>query len=249
MHCVTTHDEKSAMIYDAEEAADWFERDCRPSSTQPLATSIGLQPRKQAQRHAPPSPGDASLQPTSDMGLETQHRPDAQVLARNIPYEFDFEIQQIIDAQTSFEWLHGFDFDLLPNPTTGPMTNEASPPSRSSSTIYCWDHGCRGREFSCSSNYRRHCREKSDFCEKAACPFCRHRFSRALARDVHLRKGRCKKAPVSARVEPSMVTSPSLSTCAQDHTEVLIDTSTSSSLERLGTLGNDFCRSRNGEAG
>ncbi|KAF1823121.1 uncharacterized protein K489DRAFT_380517 [Dissoconium aciculare CBS 342.82] len=226
------------MVHDTEETGTWLGRDCHPSSKRSPATGISLQPR-----HAPPTSGNASSQPTSDFSLETQHFPDAQFLA-NVQYELDLEIQQMIDAHTPPDWLHGFDLNSLSNQfdtTTATETNpkQASPQSSSSSIIYCWDHGCKGREFSCSSNYLRHCREKSGFCEKVACPFCGYRFSRATARDVHLRKGRCKMAPVSARarsdVEPSIDTSPS-SAYARNHPRFSFDTSTASFLERLGTL-------------
>ncbi|KAF2721776.1 hypothetical protein K431DRAFT_284467 [Polychaeton citri CBS 116435] len=56
----------------------------------------------------------------------------------------------------------------------------------------CWDHGCDGRTFSTLSNYRRHCREQSvSNAELVPCPTCGKRFTRATARDLHLRRQRC----------------------------------------------------------
>jgi hypothetical protein len=55
----------------------------------------------------------------------------------------------------------------------------------------CYQHGCEGRRFSSSENYRRHVRErnKSDI---TTCPFCAVIFTRKSNQDTHVRKGRCK---------------------------------------------------------
>lgn len=56
---------------------------------------------------------------------------------------------------------------------------------------YCWQHGCSGRSFSKLSNYRRHCREKTNI-TSASCPRCGKGFSRIAARDTHYSLGRCR---------------------------------------------------------
>ncbi|KAK2059294.1 hypothetical protein LY76DRAFT_512370 [Colletotrichum caudatum] len=52
----------------------------------------------------------------------------------------------------------------------------------------CWEHGCKGRQFSTQSNLRRHQREKSGQVTKATCPICGIEFTRTTARNVHLKK-------------------------------------------------------------
>lgn len=64
--------------------------------------------------------------------------------------------------------------------------------SISSDCIRCWQHGCGGRSFSNVSNYRRHCKEKSEHRTKASCPWCGQRFSRTAARDLHTSQERCQ---------------------------------------------------------
>ncbi|KAH8743335.1 hypothetical protein F5883DRAFT_362319, partial [Diaporthe sp. PMI_573] len=41
----------------------------------------------------------------------------------------------------------------------------------------CWEHGCKGREFSASKNLRRHQREKSAQGTKPRCPQCDAEFT------------------------------------------------------------------------
>jgi hypothetical protein len=59
------------------------------------------------------------------------------------------------------------------------------------SCIRCWQHGCEGRSFSNISNYRRHCKEKSELQTKAVCHRCGRTFSRTTSRDLHYRRQRC----------------------------------------------------------
>jgi hypothetical protein len=55
----------------------------------------------------------------------------------------------------------------------------------------CYQHGCSGRRFSSSENYRRHIRERSKS-DATKCPFCGAVFTRRSNQDFHVRKGRCK---------------------------------------------------------
>jgi hypothetical protein len=52
--------------------------------------------------------------------------------------------------------------------------------------LQCWDHGCRGRQFSNPSNLSRHRREKSRSTVVAPCPRCRKPFTRTTARKRHI---------------------------------------------------------------
>ncbi|KAF2720009.1 hypothetical protein K431DRAFT_102423 [Polychaeton citri CBS 116435] len=54
----------------------------------------------------------------------------------------------------------------------------------------CYDHGCRGRVFSCNENYRRHVREQERV-KVAHCKLCGLAFSRKSNRDKHTAKLRC----------------------------------------------------------
>jgi hypothetical protein len=55
----------------------------------------------------------------------------------------------------------------------------------------CWEHGCRGREFSAYKNLRRHQREKSAQEIKPCCSQCGAEFSRPYTRDHHIRNQIC----------------------------------------------------------
>lgn len=50
----------------------------------------------------------------------------------------------------------------------------------------CWEHGCKGRQFSSYSNLSRHQREKSGLTVVASCSWCRTTFTRTTARDKHM---------------------------------------------------------------
>nr|POE54278.1 hypothetical protein CFP56_77802 [Quercus suber] len=56
----------------------------------------------------------------------------------------------------------------------------------------CWLHGCNGRTFTNFSNYRRHCKERSDEYAKPVCPRCGREFLRETARDSHYQQRRCR---------------------------------------------------------
>nr|POF13821.1 hypothetical protein CFP56_02845 [Quercus suber] len=58
--------------------------------------------------------------------------------------------------------------------------------------IRCWQHGCGGRSFSKLSNYRRHCKEKSEMIAKPVCARCGKVFSRTASRDQHYEQRRCE---------------------------------------------------------
>jgi hypothetical protein len=62
----------------------------------------------------------------------------------------------------------------------------------SSNGLECWLHGCNGRVFTSVNNYRRHCREQGQSCDKPMCPICGRAFTRRTARDQHYIKKRCK---------------------------------------------------------
>jgi hypothetical protein len=72
-----------------------------------------------------------------------------------------------------------------PSPSTG------RPETSSSGDYRCYQHGCEGRRFSSSENYRRHIRERNKS-DRTTCPFCAAVFTRKSNKDTHLRKGRCK---------------------------------------------------------
>jgi hypothetical protein len=57
----------------------------------------------------------------------------------------------------------------------------------------CWEHGCKGRQFSSYSNLSRHQREKSGLTVKASCPWCGITFTRTTARDKHMLDGICTR--------------------------------------------------------
>ena len=76
--------------------------------------------------------------------------------------------------------------------TSEPSPLAANRPDRSTNSDYrCYRHGCEGRRFSSSENYRRHIRERSQS-DKTSCPFCAAVFTRKSNKDTHIRKGRCK---------------------------------------------------------
>ncbi|KAH8625191.1 hypothetical protein IG631_20656 [Alternaria alternata] len=76
--------------------------------------------------------------------------------------------------------------------TSRPPSLSARMPTTSSSGDYrCYQHGCGGRRFSSSENYRRHMRERSRS-DATICPFCSTLFTRKSNRDNHVRKRRCK---------------------------------------------------------
>jgi hypothetical protein len=62
----------------------------------------------------------------------------------------------------------------------------------STNGLECWLHGCNGRVFTSVNNYRRHCREQGQSCDKPTCPICGRTFTRRTARDQHYTKKRCK---------------------------------------------------------
>ncbi|KAH8744816.1 hypothetical protein F5883DRAFT_439544, partial [Diaporthe sp. PMI_573] len=67
----------------------------------------------------------------------------------------------------------------------------------------CWEHGCKGRQFSTLSNLLRHQREKSGQAPKPSCPDCGARFTRTTARNVYQKGQKCKrkrKSPVRIRI-------------------------------------------------
>jgi len=76
--------------------------------------------------------------------------------------------------------------------TSGPASLSATQPATNRSDGYrCYKHGCGGRRFSSSENYRRHMRERSRS-DATTCPFCSTLFTRKSNRDNHVRKRRCK---------------------------------------------------------
>lgn len=88
--------------------------------------------------------------------------------------------------------------DILASPsysvieTSRPPSLSVRKPTTSSSVDYrCYQHGCGGRRFSSSENYRRHMRERSRS-DATTCPFCFTLFTRKSNRDNHVRKRRCK---------------------------------------------------------
>lgn len=58
--------------------------------------------------------------------------------------------------------------------------------------IECWLHGCNGRVFASLSNYRRHCRERTNLADRPTCSICRRTFTRKSARDQHQHQRRCE---------------------------------------------------------
>jgi hypothetical protein len=50
----------------------------------------------------------------------------------------------------------------------------------------CWEHGCKGRQFSTFSNLLRHQREKSGVACISTCPHCGAEFTRTTLRNRHL---------------------------------------------------------------
>jgi hypothetical protein len=56
--------------------------------------------------------------------------------------------------------------------------------------VQCFDHGCKGRRFSCRENYLRHLREKRGQ-NAARCLFCGSVFTRRSNRDKHVSRGKC----------------------------------------------------------
>jgi hypothetical protein len=50
----------------------------------------------------------------------------------------------------------------------------------------CWEHGCKGRQFSTFSNLLRHQRENSGVAKKTRCPGCGAEFTRTSLRNHHL---------------------------------------------------------------
>jgi hypothetical protein len=62
----------------------------------------------------------------------------------------------------------------------------------STNGLECWLHGCNGRVFTSVNNYRRHCREQGQSCDKPMCPTCERTFTRRTARDQHYTGKRCK---------------------------------------------------------
>jgi hypothetical protein len=72
-----------------------------------------------------------------------------------------------------------------------PSLRIGRPKTSSSGDYRCYQHGCEGRRFSSSENYRRHIRERNKS-DRTACPLCAAVFTRKSNKDTHLRKGRCK---------------------------------------------------------
>lgn len=72
-----------------------------------------------------------------------------------------------------------------------PSLHISRPQTSSSGDYRCYQHGCEGRRFSSSENYRRHIRERSRL-DRTTCPFCAAVFTRKSNKDTHVRKGRCK---------------------------------------------------------
>ncbi|CAK1362614.1 uncharacterized protein RHO25_007130 [Cercospora beticola] len=72
------------------------------------------------------------------------------------------------------------------------------PMDMSPSYYFCWQHGCNGRAFTNLSNYRRHCKEKSESYRKPVCPRCGRQFVREAARDSHYGQKRCKVVAIDA---------------------------------------------------
>lgn len=76
--------------------------------------------------------------------------------------------------------------------TSRPASLSVTQPAANRSDGYrCYKHGCGGRRFSSSENYRRHMRERSRS-DATTCPFCSTLFTRKSNRDNHVRKRRCK---------------------------------------------------------
>jgi hypothetical protein len=72
-----------------------------------------------------------------------------------------------------------------------PSISVCRPETSSSGDYRCYQHGCEGRRFSSSENYRRHIRERNKL-DRTTCPFCAAVFTRKSNKNTHLRKGRCK---------------------------------------------------------
>jgi uncharacterized Zn-finger protein len=72
-----------------------------------------------------------------------------------------------------------------------PVLSARKPETSSGGDYLCYQHGCEGRRFSSSENYRRHMRERNRS-DVITCPFCATLFMRKSNRDSHVRKGRCK---------------------------------------------------------
>lgn len=83
---------------------------------------------------------------------------------------------------------------ITPTPTDTPTQKQMrSSQSQSQSQYRCWKHGCEGRTFSSSANFRRHLREQGGRGRKWMCMHCMKKFSPSSACRHHIDEGVCFK--------------------------------------------------------
>lgn len=82
-------------------------------------------------------------------------------------------------------------FDIERRSTSSQSSKRSSLPSagRAANKYRCTVEGCSAPAFSTSSNFYRHRREQHGMAQAFPCRFCKHVFTRAEARRVHLERG------------------------------------------------------------
>ena len=96
-----------------------------------------------------------------------------------------------------------YETQLSAPPASGSIPSLSSSPSTQGNSVMprvlnsrpkpqCWEHGCKGRQFSTFSNLLRHQREKSGTASKSMCPRCGAEFTRTTARNGHVAHDKCK---------------------------------------------------------
>lgn len=93
---------------------------------------------------------------------------------------------------------------ITPAPTDT-ATQKQGQKSQSQSQYRCWKHGCEGRTFSSSANFRRHLREQEGRGRKWMCMYCMKEFSRSSACRHHINEGVCFKVDAGSQQQPPPV--------------------------------------------